>query len=81
MHCAAVYYHNNKRKNKDKTFFSLSKDTAVAKVSIAKLSREKDNLPSKVYACSDHFEDDCFDSSWMLQYTLTYSDSPIQRRL
>ena len=41
---AAVYCHNNKRKNKDKTFFSLPKDTAVAKVWIAKLNREKDNL-------------------------------------
>ena len=28
VNCAAVYCHNNKRKNKDKTFFSLSKDTA-----------------------------------------------------
>ena len=61
--------------------FSVPKDTAVAKVWIVKLNREKDNLPSKVYVCSDHFEDDCFDSSWMLQSTLTYSDRPIQRRL
>ena len=30
---------------------------------------------------SDHFEDDCFDPSWMLQSTLSYSDRPIQRRL
>ena len=81
VNCAAVYCCNNKRKNKDKTFFSLPKDTAVAKVWIAKLNREKDNLPSKVYVCSDHFEDDCFDSSWMLQSALTYSDRPIQRRL
>ena len=58
MNSAAVYCHNNKRKNKDKTFFSLSKETAVAKFWIAKLYREKDNLPSKVYLC---FEDDCFD--------------------
>ena len=34
-----------------------------------------------MYVCSDHFEDDYFDSSWMLQSTLTYSDRPIQRRL
>ena len=31
--------------------------------------------------CSDHFEDGCFDSYWMLQFTLTYSDRLIQRRL
>ena len=81
VNCSAVYCYNNKRKNKDKTFFSLPKVTAVAKVWIAKLNREKNNLPSKVYVCSDHFENDCFDSSWMLQSTLTYSDRPIQRRL
>ena len=79
VHCAAVLCHKNKRKNKDKTFFSLPKDTTLAKVWIAKLNREKNNLPYKVYVCSDHFEDDCFDSSWMLQSTLTYSDRPIQR--
>ena len=34
-----------------------------------------------MYVCSDHFEDDCFDSSWMLQSRLTYSDRSIQRHL
>ena len=79
---AAVYCHNNKRKNKDKTFFHSPKDTSVARVWIAKLNKEKekDNLPSKVYVCNHHFEDDCFDSPWMLQSTLTYSGRPIQRR-
>ena len=48
---------------------------------IVKLNLERDNLSSKVYVCSDHFEDNCFDSSWMLQFTLTYSDKPIQRHL
>ena len=70
-----------KEKIRIKFFPSSPKDTSVARVWIAKLNREKDNLPSKVYVCSDHFEDDCFDSSWMLQSTLTYSDRPIQRRL
>ena len=81
VNCAAVYCHNNQRKDKDKTFFSLPKDRAVAKVWISKLNWEKDNFHSKVYVCSDHFEDDCFDCSWILQSTLTYSDRPIQRRL
>ena len=31
--------------------------------------------------CGDHFEDDSFDSSWMLQSTRTYSDRLIQKRL
>ena len=70
-----------KEKIRIKLFFSSPKDTSVARVWIAKLNREKDNLPSKVYVCSHHFEDDCFNSPWMLQSTLTYSDRPIQRRL
>ena len=77
---AAVYCHNNKKK-RIKLFFSSPKDTSVARVWIAKLNREKDNLPSKVYVFNYHFQDDCFDSSWMLQSTLTYSDRHIQRRL
>ena len=70
-----------KEKIRIKLFSSSPKDTSVARVWIAKLNREKDNLTSKVYICSDHFEDDCFDSSWMLQSSLTYSDRPIQRCL
>ena len=78
---AAVNCHNNKRKIRIKLFLYSPKDISVARVWIAKLNREKDNLPSKVYVCSHHFEDDCFNSPWMLQSTLTYSDRPIQRRL
>ena len=44
----AVYCHNNKRKNKYKTFFSSPKDTSVARVLIAKINREKDDLPSEI---------------------------------
>ena len=79
VNCEAVYCHNNKRKNKDKSFFSLHTGTTIGKVWFAKLNREKDNLPSKVYVCSEHFEDDCFHFSWMLQSTINYSDRPIQR--
>ena len=43
--CSAVYCHNNKTSNKDKTFFTLPGDVALAKVWIAKLNPEKDNLP------------------------------------
>ena len=66
------------------TFFSLPKDTAVAKVCIAKLNREKNNLSSKVYACGDHSEDDCFDCfDYSAVYTnlfrQTYSKTPSPR--
>ena len=82
MNCAAVYCHIiTKEKIRIKHFFFSPKDTSVARLWIAILNREKDNLPSKVYVCIDHFEDDCFDSWWMLQSTLTCSDRPIQIRL
>ena len=70
-----------KEKIRIKFFSSSPKDTSVARVWIAKLNQEKDNLPSKVYHSSDHAEDDCFDSSWILQPTLTHSDRTIQRCL
>ena len=34
-----------------------------------------------MYACGGHFEDDCFDSSWMLQSILTHLDRDFQIRL
>ena len=66
--CLAVHCHNNKKKkNRDKTFFTLTRDVALAKLWTAKLNCKKDNLPKNIWICSDHFEDDCFDSSWMLE--------------
>ena len=83
--CSAVYYHNNKKKNKDKTFFIFPRchiaQVALAQVWIAKLKREKDNLPKNVWVCSHDCEDDCFGSSWILQSSLTYPERPIRRRL
>ena len=79
--CSAVYCHSNKKKNKDKTFFTLPRDAALAKIWIAKLNRAKDNLPKNIWICSDHFEDDCFNTSLMLQSSLTYQERSIQRRL
>ena len=70
-----------KRKTKTRPFFTLPRDAALAKIWIAKLNRAKDNLPKNIWICSDHFEDDCFNSSWMLQSSLTYQERSIQRRL
>ena len=80
--CAAVGCHNNKKKNKDKTFFSLPKDPNLAKEWIAKIKRKEGNLPKNVCICSDHFEEDCFDLSWKVQSSSSaYTDRPIQRVL
>ena len=63
------------------TLFYLPRDKEKAKVWIAKLNRERNNLPYRVHICCDHFECDCFDSPWMLQSTLTFSGKSIQRFL
>ena len=44
------------RKTK-KAFFTWPIDAALAKIWIAKLNREKDNLSKNVWICSEHFED------------------------
>ena len=48
---------------------------------LAAISRDKTNLPSNVFVCSDHFEDKYFDKSWDLQNRLFYKDRPIKRKL
>ena len=50
--CSAVYCHNNKTSNKDKTFFTLPGDVALAKVWIAKLNLRKTTFQK------------CFDLYW-----------------
>ena len=77
--CAAFGCHNSGSKNKDKSFFLLPKDQSVRASWIRAINRTE--LPSKVYLCSDHFEDTCFDASWKLQNELFYKDRPIKRRL
>ena len=38
-------------------------------------------LPSKVYLCSDHFDEKCFDSAWKLQSELFHKNRPIKRKV
>ena len=38
-------------------------------------------LPKRVYICSDHFQESCFDQSWALQNRLFYNDRPVKRKL
>ena len=60
---------------------SLPRDNALTQVWIATLNCEKDNLPKNFGVSSYYFEDDCFDSSWMLQSSLTYPEKLIERHL
>ena len=77
--CAVVYCHNCNLKNKDKSYFALPKDTKVRNAWIRAINRTE--LPKKVYVCSDHFEEKCFDQSWKLQSELFYQDRTVKRKL
>ena len=77
--CSVCYYHNNSKKNSDKTFFRLPTDTTLKSQWVKAINRE--SLPKTVYVCSDHFDKSCFDSSWDLQSRLFYTDGSVKRKL
>lgn len=79
MSCAAYGCDNKKRKNKDKTFFSLPKDPLVKKAWIAAIGTK--DLPIQIFVCSDHFDKSCYDPSWDRQVKEFYNDRPCKRRL
>ena len=54
----AIIYCNYKAQNNRR--FQLSKDTSVRKDWIHAIGCQVDNLPSKIFICSDHFEENCF---------------------
>ena len=79
--CSIVGCKNKQANNGEVTYFSLCKDPQIRKSWLAAITRDKSNLPSNVFACSDHFEDKNFDKSWDLQNRLFYTDRPIKRKL
>lgn len=77
--CAAFNCSNTKRRDKDKSFFSLPSDESVKRSWIAAIKRS--SLPKQVFVCSDHFEENCFSDSWKLENDLYYKDRPARRQL
>ena len=77
--CAAYGCHNDGKKNKDKSFFTLPKEPKLRATWIKAINRT--TLPSRVYLCSDHFTEECFDASWKLQVDLFYKDRAVKRKL
>ena len=75
-HCSKVECKNKQANNSEVTYFSLPKDPQRRKSWLAAISRDKSNLPSNVFVCSDHFEDKHFDKSWDLQNRLFYTGRP-----
>ena len=81
MSWCAVINCNNKKNNRELSYFWLPKDTTVQKDWIHATGRPIDNLPSKILICSDHSEEKCFDPSWKIQNELYYKDRQISKRL
>ena len=66
-----VNYNNKTQNDREVSYFQLPKDTSVHKDWIHATNRQVDNLPSKLFLCSDHFEEKCFDPSCKLQMNCT----------
>ena len=80
-HCSIVGCKNKQANNSEVTYFTLPKDPQRRKNWLAAISRDKSNLPSNIFVCSDHFEDKYFDKLWDIQNRLSYTDRPIKRKL
>ena len=57
--CAVVNCHNDSKRNHDKSYFQLPKDEHLKKTWVRLINRTE--LPKRVYVCSDHFQESCFD--------------------
>ena len=78
--CAVINCNNTTKHNRKVSYFRLPKDTSVHKDWIHATGCPIDHLPSKIFICSDHFEEKCFDPSWKLQNELYYKHCQISRR-
>ena len=76
-HCSIVGFKNKQANNIEVTYFTSPKDPQRQKSWLAAISRDKSNLPSNVFVCSDDFEDKYFDKSWDLENRLFYTDRSI----
>ena len=77
--CSVCYCDNNSKKNKDKTYFVLPEEPNLRNSWIRAINRT--SLPKRVFICSDHFEESCFDSNWDLQNRLFYTERSVKRKL
>ena len=63
--CTAYNCSNSNKNNPGKTFFILPKYDCTRKVWIAAIKRKEGTLLKNVYLRSYHFEEACFDKSWV----------------
>ena len=55
--CAVINCNNKTKNNREVSYFRLPKDASGHKDWIHATGRPIDNLPSKIFICSDHFEE------------------------
>ena len=80
-HCSIVGCNNKQANNSEVTYFNLPKDPQRRMSWLVEISRDKGNLPSKIFVCSDYFEEKYFDKSLDLQNWFFQTDIPIKRKL
>ena len=81
VHCSIVRCNNKQENNSEVAYFNLPKDPQRQKKWLATISRDKGNLPSNIFVCSNHFEAKYFDESWDLQNQFFYAARPTRRKL
>ena len=79
--CAAYDCNNSSKNNSDKTFFILLKIERTGKAWIAAINQKQGTLHKNVFICFDHFQEACFDKSWVSQAQLFCTSRPNKRKL
>ena len=62
--CTAYNCSNSSKNNLGKTFFIFPKNECTRIAWINVINGKEGTLSKKVYFCSDHFEEACFDKNW-----------------
>ena len=66
--CTVINCNNKTQNSWEVSYFWLSKGASAHKDWIHDTGCQVNNLPTKVFISSDHFEENCFDHSWKLYY-------------
>ena len=66
-HCSIVGWNNKQANNSEVTYFNLPKDPQRRMSWLVAISRDKGNLPSMIFVCSDYFEEKYLDKWWGLK--------------
>ena len=76
--CSVCYCDINSKKKEDKNYFVRPEELNLRNSWIRAINIT--SLPKRVFICSDHFEESCFDSNWDLQNRLFYTERSVKRK-